>query len=123
MVRFSWLALFALLASFVVFGCTPNEEDSSSNGEGTASANSTDSPGTTGDDDDDDDHDDHDDDDGNGDGDDSDDVSSAGTGMTLASNAHVDEDGDAVCPVMKGKVEDISALEPQEYGGKTYYFC
>ena len=72
-------------------------------------------------DDDDYDHEDQDDDDGNGD--DRDDVSSAGTSMTLASDAHVDEDGDAVCPVMKGKVDDISALESQEYEGKTYYFC
>ena len=108
MVRFSWLALFALLASFMVFGCTPNEEDDSSDSGVSTDNGGTDTP---------------DPDEGDAGDEGSDETSSAETEMTLAINAHRDEDGDVACPVMKGKVDDPFALASQEYDGKTYYFC
>ena len=44
--------------------------------------------------------------------------------MTLASNAYVNDEGVALCPVLDNPISDLStAAGPIEYEGKTYYFC
>jgi len=44
--------------------------------------------------------------------------------MTLASNAYVNDEGVALCPVLEIPIADLStAAGPIEYEGKTYYFC
>lgn len=44
--------------------------------------------------------------------------------MTLASNAYVNDEGVALCPVLNNPIPDLStAAGPIEYEGKTYYFC
>jgi len=108
MVRFSLLALFALLASFMVFGCSNDEVDPSINGDGTTAPDSSKSPDMT--------------DDDSGDSDDDDETSSTGTGMTLASDVY-QKDGVAICPVKGVPVDDISTAESREVDGTTYYFC
>ena len=101
MVKFSWLALIALLASFVVFGCTAESEDDN----GSGGSGVSDDGGST--------------DTGDGDGD----TSSAGTDMTLASDVYQNDDGVAICPVKGVPVEDITTAPMREVDGTTYYFC
>ena len=109
MIRFSWLALVALLASFVLFGCGTTDEDEYGNDDRNVSTDIDEA-----------------DENGGGESDDSegdDETSSLDVPMTLASNAYTNDDGVPICPVMGGEVEDIAALASHEYEGKTYYFC
>lgn len=118
MSKFSWLALVALLGAFIFVGCTPTEEAEADAPDLSANADTdTDGDGE------------HMMDDGTTmEGDEHGDMD-MGDGemvdpsMTLALDAYVDDDGDAICPVLGLKVADISALESQVYDGKTYYFC
>ncbi len=44
--------------------------------------------------------------------------------MTLASNAYVNDEGVALCPVRNNEIPEISATTvSREYEGRTYYFC
>ena len=109
MIRFSWLALIALLTSFVVFGCASNDEDEAGADKGsvTNDNNVTDPNGGE----------------PNGsEGSNGDETSSVGAEMTLASNVY-QKDGVAVCPVLGGDISDISTAPVRERDGKTYYFC
>ena len=109
MIRFSWLALAALLASFVLFGCGATDEDDNGTDDRNVSTEINEA-----------------DESGGGESDDSegsDETSSVGAEMTLASNAYTDVDGVPICPVVGDVVADISALPSQEYNDKTYYFC
>ena len=107
MVRFSLLALFALLASFMVFGCSNDEVDPSINGDETTAPDSSNSPDMT---------------DGDSGDDGDDETSSTGTGMTLASDVY-QKDGVAICPVLDGPVADITTAEFRVVDDTTYYFC
>ena len=109
MIRFSWLALVALLASFVLFGCGTTEEDEYGNDDRNVSTD-IDEADENGDDES---------DDSEGD----DEASSLDVPMTLASNAYTNDDGVPICPVMGAEVKYIAALASHEYEGKTYYFC
>ena len=93
MIRFSWLALTALLASFVVLGCYGNGEDDYGADESNVS-NDIDTDDSNGDDE-------SDDSEGG-------DTSSRDVGMTLASNAYTNDDGVAVCPVRDNPITDLS---------------
>ena len=106
MIRFSRLALIALLASFVVIGCYGNGEDDSGADNGKVGTEIDEADENGGDDSE-----------GN------DETSSIDVPMTLASNAYTNDDGVPICPVMGGPVKDIAALDSHEYEGKTYYFC
>ena len=109
MIRFSRLALIALLASFVVIGCYGNGEDDSGADNGKVGTE-IDKADENGDDES---------DDSEGD----DETSSITGGMSLASNAYTNDDGVALCPVRDNPIQDVSTASSQEYGGKTYYFC
>ncbi len=44
--------------------------------------------------------------------------------MTLASNAYVNDEGVALCPVLDNPIPVVTAAtDSREYEGKTYYFC
>ncbi|MCH7903175.1 MAG: hypothetical protein IH944_01255 [Armatimonadetes bacterium] len=108
MIRFSWLALIALLISFVAFGCAA-ADDNEYGADDSNVTNDVDNGDSNGDDE--------------SDGSEGDDTSSIDVDMTLASNAYTNDDGVALCPVRDNPIEDVSTASSQEYEDKTYYFC
>lgn len=104
MVRFSWLAVFALLASFMVIGCSADAEtegDSSGDAVTSDEGDTTTEPiGEV-----------------NGD-----EGATADDGMTLASSVY-QKDGVAVCPISGDEIADIDTAPSREADGTTFYFC
>ena len=97
--RNSLIALAALAAALFAVGCSSDTEEDG----GDESAAAVETNGTT-------------DTDG--------DAAVDPAEMTLASNAYVNDEGVALCPVLEIPIADLStAAGPIEYEGKTYYFC
>ena len=97
--RNSLIALAALAAALFAVGCSSDTETDA----GDESAAAVETNGTT-------------DTDG--------DAETDSAEMTLASNAYVNEEGVALCPVRNNEIPEISATTvSREYEGKTYYFC
>ncbi len=97
--RNSLIALAALAAALFAVGCS-SDTDADAGDESAAAVETDGSAGIDGE------------------------ASDASAEMTLASNAYVNDEGVALCPVLDNPIQVVTAAtDSREYEGKTYYFC
>ena len=107
--RISWLAPAALAVALLTVGCS-SDYGAEAEDEGTPAIETGGSTDT--------------DVDAGGSSDDGDVAAASDAEMTLASNAYVNDEGVALCPVLNNPIPVVTAAtDSREYEGKTYYFC